>query len=36
MPTSVCVFCGSQYGADPVHRRVAAQLGETLVRQVFA
>jgi uncharacterized protein (TIGR00730 family) len=30
MPTSVCVFCGSQYGADPVHRRVAAQLGETL------
>jgi hypothetical protein len=24
------VFCGSQYGADPVHRRVATQLGETL------
>jgi uncharacterized protein (TIGR00730 family) len=30
MPKSVCVFCGSQYGADPVHRRVAMQLGETL------
>jgi uncharacterized protein (TIGR00730 family) len=30
MPTSVCVFCGSQYGADPVHRRVATQLGEAL------
>src|SRR5262245_16443697 len=30
MPSSVCVFCGSQYGADPAHRRVAAQLGETL------
>jgi uncharacterized protein (TIGR00730 family) len=30
MPTSVCVFCGSQYGADPVHRRVATQLGEML------
>ena len=21
MPKSVCVFCGSQHGADPVHRR---------------
>jgi uncharacterized protein (TIGR00730 family) len=30
MPTSVCVFCGSQYGAEPGHRRLAAQLGETL------
>jgi uncharacterized protein (TIGR00730 family) len=30
MPTSVCVFCGSQYGADPVHRRVATQFGEAL------
>jgi uncharacterized protein (TIGR00730 family) len=30
MPSSVCVFCGSQYGADPVYRRVAAQLGEML------
>jgi hypothetical protein len=30
MPTSVCVFCGSQYGADPVHRRVATQLGQAL------
>ena len=30
MPTKVCVFCGSQYGADPVFRRVATQLGETL------
>jgi hypothetical protein len=30
MPSSVCVFCGSQYGADPVHRRAAAQLGDTL------
>jgi uncharacterized protein (TIGR00730 family) len=30
MPTSVCVFCGSQYGADPIHRRVATQLGEAL------
>ena len=30
MPTSVCVFCGSQYGADPAHRRVATQLGQAL------
>ncbi len=30
MPSSVCIFCGSQYGADPVYRRVAAQLGEML------
>jgi uncharacterized protein (TIGR00730 family) len=30
MPSSVCVFCGSQYGSDPAYRRVAARLGETL------
>ena len=30
MPTSVCVFCGSQYGADPAYRQVATQLGEML------
>ena len=30
MPASVCVFCGSRYGADPVHRQVATRLGETL------
>ena len=30
MPTSVCVFCGSQYGAEPGYRRLAAQLGDTL------
>jgi uncharacterized protein (TIGR00730 family) len=30
MVSSVCVFCGSQYGSDPVFRRVAATLGELL------
>ncbi|HLT02881.1 MAG TPA: TIGR00730 family Rossman fold protein [Geminicoccaceae bacterium] len=32
MPTKVCVFCGSQYGADPAFRRDAAQLGDLLGR----
>jgi uncharacterized protein (TIGR00730 family) len=30
MAPSVCVFCGSQYGADPLYRRVATHLGELL------
>jgi uncharacterized protein (TIGR00730 family) len=30
MPLRVCVFCGSQYGSDPVYRRIAGRLGETL------
>ena len=30
MPSSVCVFCGSQYGSDPAYRRGAARLGELL------
>lgn len=30
MASSVCVFCGSQYGSDPAYRRVATQLGEML------
>jgi len=27
----VCVFCGSHFGADPLFRRAAAELGELLV-----
>jgi uncharacterized protein (TIGR00730 family) len=30
MTSSVCVFCGSQYGADPSYRRVASALGALL------
>jgi len=30
MASSVCVFCGSQYGSDPTYRRVATRLGELL------
>jgi uncharacterized protein (TIGR00730 family) len=30
MPLRVCVFCGSQYGSDPVYRRIAGRLGEML------
>lgn len=30
MVTSVCVFCGSQYGADPVYRSAATRLGVAL------
>jgi uncharacterized protein (TIGR00730 family) len=30
MAPSVCVFCGSQYGADLLYRRVATHLGELL------
>lgn len=30
MVMSVCVFCGSQYGADPAYRSAATRLGEAL------
>ena len=33
LPSSVCVFCGSRFGADPVYRQLAANLGELLARQ---
>ena len=33
LPSSVCVFCGSRFGADPGHRELAANLGELLARQ---
>lgn len=28
MTTSICVFCGSQYGSDPRYRTAASQLGQ--------
>ena len=30
---SVCVFCGSQDGADPAYRRAAAATGAALARR---
>ena len=33
LPSSVCVFCGARFGADPVHRQLARNLGELLARQ---
>jgi uncharacterized protein (TIGR00730 family) len=30
MASSVCIFCGSQYGSDPAYRRTATALGELL------
>jgi hypothetical protein len=30
LPSSVCVFCGSRFGADPDIREMAAKLGELL------
>jgi len=32
-PSSICVFCGSRFGADPGVRTVAAKLGELLARE---
>ena len=33
LPSSVCVFCGARFGADPAYRQLAADLGEVLARQ---
>jgi len=30
LPSSICVFCGSRFGADPDIREMAAKLGELL------
>jgi len=30
IPSSICVFCGSRFGADPAGREVATRLGELL------
>src|SRR5262249_22525908 len=32
LPSSVCVFCGARFGADPANRDLAANLGELLAR----
>lgn len=32
-PSSLCVFCGSRFGADPAARDVAVRLGELLARE---
>ncbi len=32
-PSSLCVFCGSRFGADPATRDTAARLGELLARE---
>lgn len=29
----ICVFCGSSFGTDPVHRRAARRLGDVLARR---
>ena len=33
IPSSICVFCGSRFGADPAGRGVATRLGELLAAQ---
>jgi uncharacterized protein (TIGR00730 family) len=33
LPSSVCVFCGARFGADPAYRQLASNLGELLARQ---
>jgi uncharacterized protein (TIGR00730 family) len=33
LPSSICVFCGARFGADPATRELAASLGELLARQ---
>src|ERR1043165_6274614 len=30
VPSSICVFCGARFGADPAGREVAVRLGELL------
>jgi uncharacterized protein (TIGR00730 family) len=32
-PSSICVFCGARFGADPASRDLAASLGELLARE---
>src|SRR5258708_30463688 len=32
-PSSLCVFCGSRFGADPAARDVAVRTGELLARE---
>jgi hypothetical protein len=36
LPSSVCVFCGSRFGADPGVREMAANLGDLLARHGIA
>ena len=33
IPSSICVFCGARFGADPANRTAAARLGELLARE---
>ena len=35
-PSSICVFCGARFGADPAARQAAARLGELLARAGIA
>ena len=32
-PSSLCIFCGARFGADPAARDIAVQLGELLARK---
>lgn len=36
LPSSICVFCGSRFGADPDARELAASLGQLLARRGIA
>lgn len=33
LPSSLCVFCGARFGADPAARQLATDLGELLARE---
>jgi len=33
VPSSLCVFCGARFGADPAMREVASRLGDLLARE---
>lgn len=33
LPSSICVFCGARFGANPAARQLAADLGELLARE---
>jgi uncharacterized protein (TIGR00730 family) len=35
-PSSICVFCGARFGADPAGREVAVRLGELLAGEGIA
>jgi uncharacterized protein (TIGR00730 family) len=35
-PASLCVFCGSRFGADPAYSEIARRLGRTLAEQRVA